>query len=394
MMSNIKIQDDKVSTFDIEYTGFCIIRDMLKRKLSVNKMVEGTRADFAVRPFAIDDDFWLPIQLKVTQCPSGSQSSYYRFAGVGKYTGMVIVCFCISNMKTWVLSGNVLNNIQGLQIGNNSNYAKYEVQFDKLHDVLETIYTSSEYNLHNLKDINIPVSEQQRREQEYRKLREQSLNNILFEYPERDGLCYDFKVNNYRVQEKVATIQKKNKKSKENKYIVLLSGNKPYKKHDNQFYWINIPDKEHFYIIPEADLIDGGFISNDGQPPLHTCLPCYPYLAFSTSYRHIWINKYLFRYSLVDQTLIEKIFSTGVVPQNDINIKDYSKPDNYIEICRDRMAKAKGHVVILFQNDIVKHEFRSVHEAARHMNVPRSTLRKSIKEKRECNGFFPVLKDN
>jgi len=386
------LSKSELSTLDVEYTGFCVLRDKLKNELVVKKMVEGTRADFAVKPRDCLEDLWLPIQLKVTQHPTKLHSNNYCFNKVNKYSGMIVLCFCISDKRSWIIFGDLLINLEVLHIGNKkSKYSQYEVKFNELPNILKISYGSSHYKLQNLEYIDIPVSEQQRCEQEYRRIREQSFRNILFEYPERDGLCYDFKVNNFRVQEKIASNQRKNKTIKNNRYLVFLSGHKPYKKHDNHFYWINLPDKEHFYILPEAALIDGGFISNDEGPPLHKTLPCYPLTSHMDECKHIWINKYLFRYSSVEQTIIENIFTTGLVPEQKIIKIKQEKPENYIEMCRERMAKAKGKAVILMQNDVPKHEFASINEAARYLNVHHSTVSRAVRENRECNGYYPIL---
>ena len=57
------------------------------------------------------------------------------------------------------------------------------------------------------------------------------------------------------------------------------TGKQPYNKGDNDFYWLNCPDKEHFFIIPE----DLKLIINK------------PYLCVVLTSKN-WYNKHLLKY--------------------------------------------------------------------------------------------------
>lgn len=64
----------------------------------------------------------------------------------------------------------------------------------------------------------------------------------------------------------------------------------PYEVNDNDFYWLNSPDEETFYIIPEKKLIDEEYIksqNNKGKLILNisTC---------------DWISDYQFNYTDID----------------------------------------------------------------------------------------------
>jgi len=59
-----------------------------------------------------------------------------------------------------------------------------------------------------------------------------------------------------------------------------------YKQGDNDFYWLNCPDKEHFFIIPEEYIINQ--IS----------------FSFNIKTTKKWYSEFLYKYSTIDQKKI------------------------------------------------------------------------------------------
>lgn len=113
-------------------------------------------------------------------------------------------------------------------------------------------------------EINVPVTEDQKKELEYRRNREEKLPSIKFQYPEMRQCVYDFMVNGYKVQEKLAHLPK-DKKSFTVTFHKNFKGkrNQPYHKDDNDFYWVNIPNKIDFYLFPAKVLFDHNILSGD-----------------------------------------------------------------------------------------------------------------------------------
>jgi hypothetical protein len=140
-----------------------------------------------------------------------------------------------------------------------------------------------------LENIQTPLTKNCQKEQFYCKLRETKLNTIPFVYPEVNQSVYDFMVNGYKIQEKTAIMI-----NKKNYYTTTLAKHKngqknnPYEQGDNNFYWINLQDKETFYIIPETILVQQQIISSENKKGKK-------YLSFAE--RNIWLNDYKYSYN-------------------------------------------------------------------------------------------------
>lgn len=149
----------------------------------------------------------------------------------------------------------------------------------------------------------IPVSPLQQLEYEYYLHRKQQLPFIKFIDNEKQGLVYDFMINDYKIQEKVGNIPRgkngasfalfKNNGTQNKKHI-----HQSYKKGDNDFYWLNVPDKKYFYIIPENELIKHKYIDLETKRNI--------YLNPNT--KDHWSQKYLFDYTKPDIEKIKNLF--------------------------------------------------------------------------------------
>lgn len=82
----------------------------------------------------------------------------------------------------------------------------------------------------------------------------------------------------------------KNSNIKKQKYLLNM----------NDYYWLHIPDTDLFYIIPEADLYNNGFIhnpNNDSNTKFNLTIKIY--LESS------WYHKYQYNYKNVIVKLFE-----------------------------------------------------------------------------------------
>lgn len=167
---------------------------------------------------------------------------------------------------------------------------KLSDNYKKLLEFYNTISTDT------IENIQTPITNCCKKEQLYRKLRENKLNNIKFEYPEVNQCVYDFKINNYKVQEKTAHIRKNFKH-----YISVLHKKKegisqiPYDSGDNDFYWINLQDNQTFYIIPENILIEKQIISSENIVDKSSFIKGRKCLSFSK--RNKWLENYKYSYN-------------------------------------------------------------------------------------------------
>ena len=221
------------------------IEDLIKSDFYVLKTHEGCKFDIIIKPLNIQEDKWIGIQLK---CSNNSQ---YSFKKIGIYSDTIIICTSVLDNKLWLFDGNDLIGKTSITIGKNkSKYEKNKIGKDTIIHILKEKYEI--YSKNTIKEANIPTSISHRKEHENRMFREELLKNkFVLEYPKIDGTKYDIIINSSKVQDKCALDRKG--------YIYLcvkiyVSNHKNYKKGENDFYWINLPD-HNFYIIPESYLL-------------------------------------------------------------------------------------------------------------------------------------------
>ena len=155
--------------------------------------------------------------------------------------------------------------------------------------------------------LNTTICIYQQREQIYRKYREEKLDFIQFDYENMEGIVYDFKIGNLKIQEKVTTICHKNNKCyfqlcKNNGKINNKQNQIQYDIGDNDFYWINCDNKKTFFVIPENILVDKGFIGNKNTKT-----------NFKVTIKEVfhksteWLQEYMFDYENVAKDKLIKL---------------------------------------------------------------------------------------
>ena len=254
----------------IEHNGFLIIKSCIEEEFDIRKTKEGCLADIIIKPKYVEEDAWLMIQLKTTKdiCHNLYSFSIHK----NDYKDCVIVCICIKDNKIWVLDNDHVKGKIKLNIGLSdvSSYFKYQVDKTKLCDVLTNKYIDVDKMY--LEYCMIPRNICQQQEQEYRTLREQHISFLDYKYPEIDGRVYDFTINNYKIQEKVASLSKKNARNPV--HVVTLGrstgsfvdSHRAYKEGDNDFYWIwKKGHTKTFYIFPEDELLKRGYIQENNN---------------------------------------------------------------------------------------------------------------------------------
>ena len=180
---------------------------------------------------------------------------------------------------------------------NKSKYDIDRVTTDTIKDVILSYYESLPSVTFG--DADIPINIYQQQERIFRIRRESTCHFLEFENPKRNQLVYDFIINGKKVQEKVGNVTK----NKEGILFCLYKNNgcrkKPrtfisYTHGDNDFYWLNCPDKNHFYVIPEYELIQRNKIGTGKSESIY----------FNPSNTDKWAFEYLFDYTNLD---IEKL---------------------------------------------------------------------------------------
>lgn len=298
-------EKDKIYKINIELKCINYLIKILSDKFYIKKMCDGCKADLAIKPNDIIEDKWIGIQIKSTLTKvKNNNSEAYKFDMTKDYPDYIIICICLQDKNIWAFENNIVSHIKTtLTIGNKSKYNKFKVENNIAH-ILGNYYNSiKKFTLINL---DISQSNNVKIEYKYRKIREEKISFLNFINNELEGLVYDFKINDKKIQEKVGGNLHKNKNSysfcltKMNGRINGKKKRQSYNKGDNDFYWLNCKDTMLFYIIPENILIKEGYIENsDGKLK--------NLIISKTNKKTFWTKEYLFDYDNLDKEKLCKI---------------------------------------------------------------------------------------
>ena len=305
---NLKLSIDKkekyklnpISMNDLEYNSIQYIKTIVGDTIDVKFNGEGCLADCCIKPKHITEDSWLMVQIKSATIPA---SGGYKFICSSKYTNCIIMCICLSDKKMWLLDGNKTTT-KCISIGlKKSKYDEFEITKDTIHEKLTHNYNT--FPKYDFETIDTLITPNQKLEREYRIYREKMIPCINFINNERQGLVYDFMINNFKIQEKVSS---KNKNGNDTQFILNKSNSSnngvqqhiSYQQGDNDFYWLNLNNKQHFYIIPEDILISKNFINTDKRSGIYLN-------PNSKKGKNSWANEYLFDYTNITEIDIQKL---------------------------------------------------------------------------------------
>jgi hypothetical protein len=287
-----------------EYSGIQYFISLVKSIYDIKKTFDGCKADIALKPKTCELDKWLCIQVKTTNIKTERGQYYFRLNN-SSYEDCLLLCICEEDKRMWLIPYEDVNGQKTIGISKKSKYNKYEITEEKIFESLNIFYTKMplfEYNV-----INIPTSKSQQQEQEFRNLRENKIDFIEFINHDIEGLVYDFKIGNKKVQEKVGSYCKENNPNmfifSLAKYDCRINGkckNKCYEEGDNDLYWLHCKNRK-FYVIPESLLIEKGFVGKN-------CVKQKLYVS-PTNTNIAWCNKYLFDYDNIDKERLIKIIN-------------------------------------------------------------------------------------
>jgi hypothetical protein len=283
--------ENKLDRIKLEHNCILYLKNLLIN-FDFYKTNEGCKADIILRPKCINsNDLWMGIQIKSTLCKKLTNS--YSFDLSKDYENILIICICYEDKNIWIFENNIVKNIKsGLTISKKSKYNEFLV-CNNLNSVILDKYNKIEKKSQLF--FNTPLSVNGLIEYKYRQIRETKIDFIKFINNDIEGLSYDFKVNEKKVQEKVGGNLHKNKNSfrfnltKMNGRINNKKVRQTYKVGDNDIYWFNCKDTMVFYVIPENILIQKGYIgNNDGKLK--------SLIISNTNKKIFWIKDYLFNY--------------------------------------------------------------------------------------------------
>lgn len=284
-----------------EYSGIQYFIKLVDELYDVKKNFDGCNADISIKPKNCEFDKWLGIQVKTTNKKTEKEQYYFRLNN-GNYEDCLILCICEEDKKIWLIPYENVKGLKTIGIAKKSKYNKYEIIKEILFESLDVFYNTLptfEYSI-----LNIPTSKSQKQEQEFRNLRENKIDFIDFTNHDIEGLVYDFKIGNKKVQEKVGSYCKKNNPNmfifNLNKYECRIHGKcqqKCYEEGDNDLYWLHCKNNK-FYVIPEYVLMEKGFIGENGKQKLYVS---------PTNQNTSWCNSYQFDYNNIDKERLLQI---------------------------------------------------------------------------------------
>lgn len=292
-------------TLKFESDSFNILFNNCKN-IIIKKTNEGCNSDLIIKPNNIIDDIWLPIQVKST---NSLYKNFYSFSFTkNKYHNNIIILIYIPDNIIWILDNNIVVNNSKISIGiNKSKYDIYKVELNQLDNKLKEFYNNYKNYHQTCNILNRPISLSQQIETKHKNYRENKLPFLLFEYPQQNQIVYDFKINNFKIQEKVAS-----KKINRNAYTISLFKNNGthngkrcfscYDIDDNDFYWINIPNFKFFILLPQHILIEKNIIGRIDKKKSNIYIK-------KTIHIDNWLFPYVFSYNNPDKTKILQFFS-------------------------------------------------------------------------------------
>jgi hypothetical protein len=297
-LKNLYSNGNNLSSLNQEFKCINYFKDLVSNHFKLIKTFDGCKADIVIKKIDEEKDLWLGIQVKSTNKKTEREQYYFRLNN-GRYDNCILLCVCEEDKKMWLIPYEEVNGLKTIGVAQKSKYNKYEVTTENLIEKLTSYYDST--IKFDFVTLNTPTSKSQQQEQEYRNLRENKIDFIEFTNNHIEGLVYDFKIGEKKVQEKVGTITHNNPNSFSfnlNKYECRVQGkciNKCYEEGDNDLYWLNCKNGK-FYVIPEKELIDNGYIGNKKK-----------LYVSHTNENTKWCNKYLFEYDNVDKERLLKI---------------------------------------------------------------------------------------
>ncbi len=287
----------KLNCLESEFNFITLLINLVEKDFNISKAFDGCKVDLIYKPNNINHDKWVGIQVKTCET---IHLTYSFHIDNNLYDNCLIMLFCHEDKGLWIIPENTLGKQKKISIGlNKSKYNIYKINIENVCQKLLELYDiSSKFAFDQL---NTPKNIYQIREQEFRKYREKNISFLNFIYPDMEGLCYDFKVNNYNIQEKVFSKDK----SRNNYYIVNICKNYlskninkkrgQYDIGDNDYYWINCNDKIYFFVIPENILIEKGYVGNTYGSIFFRVNP------ENLNERTDWLQPYLFNYQTINE---------------------------------------------------------------------------------------------
>ena len=289
-------KDDKLKCLKTELRCINYFKSICKN-FEIHKAFDGCKADLIVRPINQIENKWIGIQVKSTE-----KNNHYQFHLNNDYLNYLILCICEEDNRMWLFPYEKVKELKKIYIGIKSKYSAYEITNDL--DKLNDYYQKCKHFTYE--ELDKPIGIYTEREQEFYRFRESKINFLEFTYNEMEGMVYDFKIGDKKIQEKVGGIDKVKHVnifclSKNNGTLKGKQNYKSYEIGDNDYYWLNCVNKQIFYVFPESILIEKEFIGNKNKKQIKIN-------PKNTIYNE-WVVPYKFNYNSIDKNRLLMILN-------------------------------------------------------------------------------------
>ncbi len=325
------------NNFNTENKAFDIIKYLISDHFEVNINGECVSADLCIKPKNQNKNLWFPLQLKSTEKPNKYNTLRFQLKN---YNNMFFILICIKPLKIYLIdcNNNIIRDKTNIGIKLNSSleseYKEFEVNKNNLNSKLIEYIKLYNHYLLSIEAIDIPITKKCILEKEFSKYRETIFPNIPF----KQSINYiktDFTILNYNIQEKTGTLVKNNR-------LVVFSlkhrkngvKNVNYDINDNDYYWLNFPNKDKFILIPSIILYKNHYLLKNNEI-YNNVVKTHLSINLSKIYTYNWLKPYIYEYKEETEKIILDLFNNlppkEIVQEEKINIEELLQ-NNQIEL--------------------------------------------------------------
>jgi len=301
--------DNRLCLIKMEFNLINYLMDILKANFECIKASDGCKSDIIIKQNNTLNNY-VGIQVKSTS-KKNSKEQYCFNIGNKDYTGLIIICVCETDKKAWCFTyDDIKSTGASLAISKSSKYSKFECTKDELNKRVSELYEKLDKS--TFANLNKPTNVKTQQELEYKTKRVEKIPWINFIQSPMEGTVYDFKITNYKFQEKVGTLDVNGLTN-----IFFLSkkcgANKKqcYEISDNDFYWLNCKNSDEFYVIPEKEFIERDIIGKPDKNPVK--------LRINPN-KTTWVSKYKFDYNYINKSQLNNLIKANLQTEKHFDI--------------------------------------------------------------------------
>ncbi len=282
-----EMKDDKLKYLKTELRCINYFKEICK-EFEIHKAFDGCKTDLIARPIYEKENKWIGIQVKSTE-----RNNHYDFGIHQIYNNYLILCICEEDKRMWLFPYEEIKGVTKIHIGIKSKYNEYEIT-NNLEKLYEYYQKTKKFTY---EELDKPLCIYTERERDFYRYRESKIDFLDFIYNDMEGMVYDFKIGDKKIQEKVGCLDKVKNVNvfclcKNNGKLNGKRAQQSYAIGDNDYYWLNADDKQLFYVIPENILVEKGYIGYTGNKKQLKINP-------KETTHNGWVKPYKFNYNSI-----------------------------------------------------------------------------------------------